>query len=1168
MKNFDDFFLQNLSDLRAEAKHHSIPVESQAKLNTSQKKVMTLADYKEQIELQHKKPLNNIQSHSNTTLNSLPQNPNLTSSQYPQNVYYSNHPMENPQIQNPLINTSIQANYLLSNPSQINQNINPSSFNSTSFYGSIPTYYNNSNVNQFPLQQPSFNQMNPMGTMGLNSNFLNSGLNPLNFNLNLSTSEEHYYRALYSSIPGREISGELPAKEVVDFLKTSNIHKDKLKEFWRCLKKPDNNPSVKVTLNEFFLLLKMIALTQINLDPTKAHNISSSAYQNLPIFHNIEEEDAFDGFQSANKEEFTEFEHYSPILEMKTKETNDLLYFKSEEKSSELVDERINFENPAIKTASALMNYDKYNVFDLVLNEKNDYEDPLKKLVINEKEDPNLTQNTAFQSTAIQSQEGPNTNLFIHQNTSQHDIYPAHMNYNLHSNQSFNESNNNSNIQEWNHTLNQPTNINNNNYCANQPNNNNNKNIFFASQSLFEQNNNYSGSQPVYETNNNFMGNEMSNNANLNQKNGNLSIQENKESDLYNPFSPNTLEKAKKLKTSAVTNFVLELEDEHEEEFQDFQQGNQQSYRGNIHELNFNNFPLKISKENATNIEENIQVKENFKGNIQNVQSILEISQNLYGNTQNNPENITSSNPNKNTNESYLTEEFEDFQGVSQENQISTNQTKDLLFQEQFFENQSNQLTKSHQKMIITEKNPPEQLIKGNVYEIDWPDIQATPLETHQTNQNTVNPEPNIPTEEIREEDFKWFAPQLKEKQPEKPHLITKKTEDLMNFEEDSPTKDQKIKTLLEGTLENTPNEKILITETSNIKDLLEGNNRGENIIASKETLPIIETPIISFDPIQTKGNSAEGIFFNFNEISEKPQAENDEEFEWTEAPPMQNNQQPIEKLPQLNYKSFEFDNNNCDIQSKKNDFNKNLEEVQPKNNNNFIEFDAFQQNSSIQNNNFFDFNDSQSKNSKNFLNFKEPFSSQVQESNLIESNLNEIVSGNKSENLSFPQKNLLDLISDAENLLPICKNYNFADFSGNVDDIVDLQQGLFSLEYYAESELLHEHLDYLKGIIELENEKKKLVSEERYEEVITIRDKIKEIEKKMLSKENLNEILEIYKKANGRTYSAECLDKLVGLNKAEGLIQVFIGLIKEAQKKRDDIKILKEIKMRKMTFI
>lgn len=116
-------------------------------------------------------------------------------------------------------------------------------------------------------------------------------------------------------MPNRQLSGDLPAKTVVDFIKTSNLPKDQLKKFWLSLNKPSNNPDSHVSQSEFFRLLKMIALAQNNIDPS-AQNIGNSSFQQLPVFHNVEEEDAFESFQVAQgqDDEFGEFQHHSPQL--------------------------------------------------------------------------------------------------------------------------------------------------------------------------------------------------------------------------------------------------------------------------------------------------------------------------------------------------------------------------------------------------------------------------------------------------------------------------------------------------------------------------------------------------------------------------------------------------------------------------------------------------------------------------------------------------------------------------------------------------------------------------------------------------------------------------------------------------------------------------------------
>ena len=84
------------------------------------------------------------------------------------------------------------------------------------------------------------------------------------------------------------------------------------------------------------------------------------------------------------------------------------------------------------------------------------------------------------------------------------------------------------------------------------------------------------------------------------------------QSDLYNPFSPNSLAKTNEPKASGLTNFMLEVEDENEEEFQDFQQGNQLSHRGNMPKSNTFQSPIQNPKENTNNQQGNSQIQQNI----------------------------------------------------------------------------------------------------------------------------------------------------------------------------------------------------------------------------------------------------------------------------------------------------------------------------------------------------------------------------------------------------------------------------------------------------------------------------------------------------------------------------------------------------------------------------
>ena len=916
--------------------------------------------------------------------------------------------------------------------------------------------------------------------------YQNNSFNPNSISLNLNPSELTYYRSLYTSIPGREMSGDLPAKNVVDFLKTSNLSKDKLKTFWRCLKKPDNNPSVKVSQQELFILLKMISLDQMNIDPN-VQNIVNPIYQNLPIFHNVEEEDAFETFQVAThqpNEDFTDFEHSSPLklkdqmdrfspskFQEKTAKIDDLIEFQESHRDKE---EDIN-DNKNIIAA----NYDKYDVFDEILHEK---KSPPKHENIENK--PNLQENEDFSEFSQGFQLPPN----IQTNTQD-----------LHKNL----QNNPSNSQK------------------NQP-------------------------DPPNNTQNS--------------------------SDFNNPFSPdfhNQIEKTQQEKAYKLENFMLEkVENQKEEEFEDFQDfqqsfpqksqrnvQNTQTKDTNLDEFNdyqgLSNRIITNNKENKeisnevdddpfkeiseisqkvqklqgiSKEEEKKEVKEKdidlFEGFSEKSPEIHKIHDNTNIRNSQEFQNVTAQETKGNMNQlteinaeiqKKSSEEFEDFQEFQQ----IPNKNDNINLENQLNVD-NNQVTLKKNEEIIQNKdifNDKNDLFpqKSNVFEIDWPEAEQS------NNENPSDPQ--------KTDDFVWGTTQTDNK-PENPplNLPTKKSEDLMDFDSDDVAQEQPdIKAILEGkgSLDPTPNQQ------NDIKALLEGSKEVENNENNTENTLNFNRNDLFTSNIPTNGNDFQfNIFpnnksfaFNFNEIANNEKHTTEEDFEWNEAPAMKDSSP--EKIT----------NNNTPDCKESPSKSPNLQHVPSSTNE--INDDLFNKQPNI----------------------------------TSKYDLNELFEQNIQENTKNP-RNLLDLISYAENLLPNVGISNFFGFSGTLEEITELEKGLFNLELYEESEKLSEYIRIFNEITQQENKKKQLIAEERYEEVIEIRDKVKELEKILMAKEKLQDFLDIYENAHGRSFTAECIDKLACLNNAEQLIEIFIGFIQKSKELGKDVKKLKEIKLEKNAFV
>lgn len=100
------------------------------------------------------------------------------------------------------------------------------------------------------------------------------------------------------------------------------------------------------------------------------------------------------------------------------------------------------------------------------------------------------------------------------------------------------------------------------------------------------------------------------------------------------------------------------------------------------------------------------------------------------------------------------------------------------------------------------------------------------------------------------------------------------------------------------------------------------------------------------------------------------------------------------------------------------------------------------------------------------------------------------------------------------------------------------------------------------------EAEKKRLIAEEKYEDVIAIRDTVKKMEKRLLSKEKIDELKSIYENAHGRAFSSLCLDRLAEMNMAERLIEAFRIFIEKTANFSQDVEVLKEIKTQKTAFV
>jgi len=1027
MKNFDEFILSSLCDLKKEVltKNPSKFQDSDAQ----EKKIMTLADYKEQVKQQHSKPQPEKATSESPTLShqkhaTAPNFQNYAQSQNPQSQpFYYNYPMQpqfynqygyNPQSPIPIVN----------NPNMMGNFYNVGMTSSPTLYGT----YNQGFI--VPVNQ---NQIN---------------LNPL---------EEKYYQNLYSSMPDRHLSGELPAKIVVDFIKTSNLPKEQLKNFWFSLNKPSNKPDVLVSNNEFFLLLKMIALAQNNIEPN-AQNLANQAFQQLPVFHNVEEEDAFENFQVAH-EEFGDFEHSSPLFERK-KELGGKDLINLDNNSPEKPNLEIqNIETQIIKT------YDRYNVFDEILDVKNE--------------------------------PGPMETL---KSVSQELIFPDHKNLK-------------------NTMLNVP-----------QPDNNT------------------------------------------------------KISDFYNPFSPNFTKKEVSLEKTPpkelnLDNSPIKGEDEffefqQNQEFAEFQKP-ETKVQQNIHNdlMNFQdlqptNKPQDQKKEDFMEFQEfqtdektQNAKKEDFT-EFQEFQATSHVQ-----NSKDNDFMEFQGFQSHQGNIAFQNSEFQDFQGTQQ---------KSPNFNSEDLKNHQN----SQNANVVSERTNNENnnqleiiVTKGNVYEIDWPEAETEEIKE----ENQINPidiktnnEENIKenqknsenlwkaeekkteiTSSRKDDEFEWVEVQP-EIQEEKPHLVTKKTEDLMDFNEEEENEPEpsittaNIQTTTVARLENSnffdwkesPNKQNLVNSNftwnnnneglaqnnnnNNIKDMLEGNNQNNNNIK---------------DLLEGKDNN------NANN-EENPPQNDDDEFEWNEAPKKSTHRDlslPPEQIEPPMIKPNTFLSSQSDsLQA--NNFKSN------------IKYDDLD----------FEWNEapqiSQPKN--------------IEKKSEIEGKTQQITSKYDLQDLFHESQqmnsgmNILDLLSQVESFIPPVKILNLAMFSDSIEEISELAEAMFSLEMYDECQALIEHHKVLLEISSCEVEKKRLIAEEKYEEVIGIRDKAKKLEKKLLPKEIIEDFKTAYEKANGRAFSSNCLDKLMELRLAEKLVEEFKKLIEKTASFSEDVTILKEIKAQKAGFV
>ena len=105
-------------------------------------------------------------------------------------------------------------------------------------------------------------------------------------------------------------------------------------------------------------------------------------------------------------------------------------------------------------------------------------------------------------------------------------------------------------------------------------------------------------------------------------------------------------------------------------------------------------------------------------------------------------------------------------------------------------------------------------------------------------------------------------------------------------------------------------------------------------------------------------------------------------------------------------------------------------------------------------------------------------------------------------------------------------------------------------------------------GLASCEAEKKRLIAEEKYEDVIAIRDTAKKMEKRLLPIEKIDELKSFYENAHGRAFSSLCLDRLAEMNIAEKLIEEFRKLIEKTANFSQDVEVLKEIKTQKTAFV
>ena len=1150
MKNFDEFFLSNLTDLKKEVQTKN-PHKAFDNVPGSPKKNMTLAEYKEQVKQQHSKPtktqpqptepqqnyFQNPQQQPANFQNYLPQTQGYFYN-YPMGIqgvqpqFYNHYPGYQNQNQAPISNPNPMVNMANNQYSGYqNSNINQGSMNmANTQYSGYQTQSQTPIINQGQLgnMNPNLNMTttNPsvMGNYYNNATMpQNQGMYTSSFNsnssiaispntINLNPSEEKYYHKLYSSMPNRQLSGDLPAKTVVDFIKTSNLHKDLLKKFWLSLNKPSNNPDSHVSQSEFFRLLKMIALAQNNIDPS-AQNIGNTSFQQLPVFHNVEEEDAFESFQVAQgkDDEFGEFEHHSPQLQkfehhspqlLKIKEDfgktnennkklgNDLIFLDNENENHSQDD--FEFQTATVHNGMSDFDpnrddnqnnnqkgYDKYNVFDEILDVKK--EAPAKQ------------------------QEANN-------------LFPE-----------------NKDTLDFNNNNNNGTNLENNPKFITKT---------FQTPQIFE--------KPV------------------------------KKSDLYNPFSPNFTKKTEKSSPEA---FKLDSSSEKkEDEFFEFQEGKTNAEvhksptnqkKNDLIDFDFSPGIVVVTKEvnddflEFKTVDINFQTEENKKGD-----DFMEIqaSKNQLGLNKNEDfmefDDFKDSSKKKGDlmeiqevkgkektveNE----EEFEGFQGAAdgkikevqnshkedfmefqgfQGNNASIPETKKEVDFAQFqatvitqnidfnkFQN-INQEGVSFQNNAknanFNQKNmqpqPEVTIVKGNIYEIDWPETEIeSHQDSHQINehQQTNTENPKITEEEKqhpdlisarKDDDFEWVEP-LSEVEPKKPKLETKKTEDLMDFDdqEDDPqenpikTTEINVQTVQTAGIETSNffdwkddnaagrNSEALnfaaTNNNSNIKDLLEGNTIPNknikdalegNINTNTDDMPNVLGSQLQISTLLNNDNNVNNPN-NQNDVNEE-----EDEFEWNEAPKNVSHHETVKKQVQATIetipsKVLQSNSSNLFQSNTSNVFQSNASNLFQSHTSNVFQSNAFpsiespktnpQPSNNISNkfNDFdFEWNEAPKQSDPQAIAGNNP-KIQTEEQNkppqiASKYDLQELFVESQQINSGF---NILDLISQAESFISPVKILNLSNFSGKTDEeISELAEALFSLEMYEECQALMEH--------------------------------------------------------------------------------------------------------------